>query len=299
MLEFSIHRKGVPKYRLVYNNKEVIKTSSLGFELALDKEHVDFKPDDDGMSMEITAKNPKKSLYDGFEVVDTELSEFDETWQPVWGEESNIRNRYNELKVNLVQAKTYRNMTIRFRLFNDGLGFRYEFPQQDDLIYFIIEEEHTEFAMTGNHTAFWIPGDYDTQEYDYTISRLSEISGKMKNAITYNISQTPFSKTGVQTALMMKTDDGLYINLHEAALVDFPCMHLNLDDSKMIFRAWLTPDAWGNKGSIQAPFKTPWRTISVSNDARDILASNILMNLNEARILEDTSWIRLIKYMGV
>ena len=228
-----------------------------------------------------------------------ETSTFDETWKPVWGEESQIRNHYNEMAVTLNQKAQERNMVIRFRLFDDGLGFRYEFPLQENLNYFVIKEEHTQFAMTGDHTAFWIPGDYDTQEYDYTESKLSEIRGLMKGAITPNSSQTPFSETGVQTALQMKTDDGLYINLHEAALVDYACMHLNLDDRNFIFESWLTPDAVGDKGYLQAPCTSPWRTVIVSDDARDILASRITLNLNEPCAYDDVSWIKPVKYVGV
>ena len=241
----------------------------------------------------------RSSLYDGFEVTGTTASTFDETWKPVWGEVKDIRNHYNELLVKLNQQNTGRQMNIRFRLYDDGLGFRYEFPQQKNLIYFVIQEEKTQFAMAGDHTAYWIPGDYDTQEYDYTTSRLSEIRKLMPEAITPNSSQTPFSPTGVQTALMMKTDDGLYINLHEAALVDYSCMHLDLDDENMIFESHLTPDAKGDKGYMQAPANTPWRTVIVSDDARKILASHLTLNLNEPCKLEDTSWIKPIKYIGV
>ena len=235
---------------LYYKGKAVIKPSKLGLELK----------DDPG-------------LMSGFTIEKSETSTFDETWQPVWGEEKEIRNHYNELAVTLDQKAQERDILIRFRLFDDGLGFRYEFPLQKNLNYFVIKEEHTQFAMTGDHKAFWIPGDYDTQEYDYTESKLSEIRGLMKGAITPNSSQTPFSPTGVQTSLQMKSDDGLYINLHEAALVDYSCMHLNLDDKNFIFESWLTPDAQGNKGYLQAPCVSPWRTVIVSDDARDILAS--------------------------
>ena len=238
-------------------------------------------------------------MFDGFSVSDTQTSTFDETWHPVWGETKDIRNHYNELAVTLDQKSTDRHIIIRFRLFDDGLGFRYEFPQQKNLVYFTIKEEKTQFAMTGDHTAFWIPGDYDTQEYDYTKSKLSQIRGLMKEAYTQNSSQTAFSQTGVQTALMMKTDDGLYINLHEAALIDYSLMNLNLDDKNMIFESWLTPDAQGNKGHLQAPCTSPWRTVIVSDDARDILASNITLNLNEPCKLTDTSWIKPVKYIGV
>ncbi|MBR4047748.1 MAG: glycoside hydrolase family 97 protein [Bacteroides sp.] len=275
-LLFSLSEKGEPVYEVFYKDKRVLNPSKLGIEL-------------------VDAPN----LLDGFTLSDAQRNSFDETWQPVWGEEKEIRNQYNELAVTLNQPAQKRNMVIRFRLFDNGVGFRYEFPLSDNLNYFTIKEEHTQFAMTGDHKAFWIPGDYDTQEYDYVESRLSEIRGLMKEAITPNSSQTPFSDTGVQTSLQMKTDDGLYINLHEAALVDYSCMHLNLDDEKMVFQSWLTPDALGNKGYMQAPCNTPWRTIIVSDDARDILASRITLNLNEPCAYDDTSWIKPVKYVGV
>lgn len=275
-LLFSLSEKGEPVYELFYKDKRVLNPSKLGIEL-------------------VDAPN----LLDGFTLSDAQRSSFDETWQPVWGEEKEIRNQYNELAVTLNQPAQKRDMVIRFRLFDNGVGFRYEFPLSENLNYFTIKEEHTQFAMTGDHKAFWIPGDYDTQEYDYVESRLSEIRGLMKEAITPNSSQTPFSDTGVQTSLQMKTDDGLYINLHEAALVDYSCMHLNLDDEKMVFQSWLTPDALGNKGYMQAPCNTPWRTIIVSDDARDILASRITLNLNEPCAYGDTSWIKPVKYVGV
>ena len=275
-LKFSVNNQGEPIYELYYKGKAVIKPSKLGLELK----------DDPG-------------LMSGFTIEKSETSTFDENWQPVWGEEKEIRNHYNELAVTLDQKAQERDILIRFRLFDDGLGFRYEFPLQKNLNYFVIKEEHTQFAMTGDHKAFWIPGDYDTQEYDYTESKLSEIRGLMKGAITPNSSQTPFSPTGVQTSLQMKSDDGLYINLHEAALVDYSCMHLNLDDKNFIFESWLTPDAQGNKGYLQAPCVSPWRTVIVSDDARDILASRITLNLNEPCALEDVSWIKPVKYVGV
>jgi len=276
-LSFSLQTDGTPTYSLSYKNKVVIKPSKLGFELAQDS----------------------LSLLNGFEQTDAKNSSFDETWQPVWGEVASIRNNYNELAVTLNQIKTNRQIIIRFRLFNDGLGFRYEFPQQKNLIYFTIKEEKTQFAMTGNHTAFWIPGDYDTQEYDYTTSKLSEIRGLFKGAVTGNASQTSFSKTGVQTSLMLKTEEGLYMNLHEAALINYAAMHLNLDDKNMIFESWLTPNANGDKGNMQAPCTTPWRTIMVSDDARDILASKMTLNLNEPSKIADPSWIKPVKYVGV
>lgn len=296
VMRFSIQDGGIPAYQLDYKGKAVIKPSKLGLELTGSTTKVEF-----GAEMDIKSENkdPKTSLYDNFELAGTETAAFDETWQPVWGETKDIRNHYNELAVTLNQKGTDRQMVVRFRLFNEGLGFRYEFPQQKNLIYFVIKEERTQFAMTGDHTAYWIPGDYDTQEYDFTTSRLSEIRGLMKGAITPNASQTPFSPTGVQTALQMKTDDGIYINLHEAALINYACMHLNLDDRNFVFESWLTPDAGGTKGHMQAPCNTPWRTIIVSDDARDILASNITLNLNEPCKIKDTSWIKPVKYVGV
>lgn len=275
-LVFTVNGQGEPVYELYYKEKVVIKPSKLGLELK----------DDPG-------------LMAGFTLGEVKNSTFDETWQPVWGEEKEIRNHYNEMAVTLNQKAQERNIVIRFRLFDDGLGFRYEFPLQKNLNYFVIKEEHTQFAMAGDHTAFWIPGDYDTQEYDYTESKLTEIRGLMEGAITPNSSQTPFSPTGVQTALQMKTADGLYINLHEAALVDYSCMHLNLDDKNLVFESWLTPDAQGNKGYLQAPCTSPWRTVIVSDDARDILASRITLNLNEPCAYEDVSWIKPVKYVGV
>lgn len=275
-LNFSVNSQGEPVYELFYKGKAVIKPSKLGLELKNDP-----------------------GLMNGFTLADTQTSTFYETWEPVWGEVKQIRNHYNEMAVTLDQKAQDRNIIIRFRLFDDGLGFRYEFPLQKNLNYFVIKEERTQFAMTGDHKAFWIPGDYDTQEYDFTESKLSEIRGLMKSAITGNASQTQFSPTGVQTSLQMKTADGLYINLHEAALVDYSCMHLNLDDKNLIFESWLTPDAVGDKGYMQAPCKSPWRTVIVSDDARDILASKLTLNLNEPCAYEDVSWIKPVKYVGV
>ena len=298
IMNFSLNQEGAPVYELTYKNKAVIKPSTLGLELkkedANKKTTFDWKERTDKDQLDA-----KTNLMTGFTIKDTETSTFDETWKPVWGEESEIRNHYNELAVTLEQPENDRHIIIRFRLFNDGLGFRYEFPQQKNLNYFVIKEEHSQFAMAGDHTAFWIPGDYDTQEYDYTTSRLSEIRGKMKDAITPNSSQYVFSPTGVQTALIMKTDDGLYINLHEAALIEYSCMHLNLDDKNMIFESWLTPDARGDKGYMQTPCVSPWRTIIASDDARNILASRMTLNLNEPCKIEDTSWIHPVKYVGV
>ena len=276
-MSFSLLKDGTPTYELSYKNKPIIKSSKLGFEL----------------------KNDKNSLLNGFVLTNSKTATFDETWKPVWGEVAQIRNHYNELAVTLNQKSTDRILVIRFRLFDDGLGFRYEFPEQKNLVYFVIKEEKTQFAMTGNHTANWISGDYDTQEYDYTTSKLSEIRGLSGKARSENASQTWFSDTGVQTALMMKTADGIYINLHEAALINYSLMNLNLDDKNMIFESWLTPDAKGDKGHIQSPSNSPWRTIIVSDDAREILSSKMTLNLNDPCKIEDTSWIKPVKYVGV
>lgn len=274
---FALENDGTPTYQLFMKNKEIIKKSKLGLELQKDK----------------------KSLLNDFKLVNEVRNTFDETWKTVWGEETEIRNHYNELALTLKQNETERQVIIRFRLFNDGLGFRYEFPEQKNLTYFVVKEERTEFAMTGDHTAFWIPGDYDTQEYDFTESKLTEIRGLFKKAVTDNASQKQFSDTGVQTSLMLKTADGIYINIHEAALINYSCMHLNLDDKNLVFQSHLTPDAKGNKGYLQAPSVSPWRTIIASSDARAILASRMTLNLNEPCKIEDTSWIKPVKYIGV
>jgi hypothetical protein len=284
-LTFSLTGNGVPTYEMTYKGKAVIKPSHLGLELAKDKH---------------ASKGLQETdLMDGFKVSDVKQSSFDETWTPVWGETKTIRNNYNEMAVTLNQPSSNRNILIRFRVYDYGMGLRYEFPQQKDLNYFIIKEEHTQFAMTGDHTAYWIPGDYDTQEYETVVSKMSEIRGLMKKAITGNSSQTTFSPTGVQTSLQLKTKDGLYLNIHEAACVDYPAMHLNLDDKNMVFESWLTPDATGMKGYIQTPFNTPWRTVLVSDDARDMLSCKLTLNLNEPCKLTDTSWIHPVKYCGV
>ena len=276
VLSFSLKADGTPTYKMTYKGKPVINESTLGFTLKKDE-----------------------PLTNHFKVVSDSKSTFKETWKPVWGEEKEIFNHYNELLVQLKQDKTNRLMNIRFRVYNEGVGFRYEFPTQKELTYFVIAEENTQFAMTGDHTAWWIPGDYDTQEYDYNESKLSEIRGLMKQSMTDNVSQYVFSPTGVQTALMMKTKDGLYINLHEAALVDYALMNLNLDDKNFIFQSWLTPDAKGDKGYLYTPTKSPWRTVMVSDDARNILASRLILNLNDPCALADTSWIKPVKYIGV
>lgn len=270
-------KAGVPYYSLNNKNKAVVKPSSLGLELF----------------------NDELGLTSGFTLSKSETATFDETWKPVWGEYKQIRNHYNELAITLNQEKVSRHIIIRFRLFNDGLGFRYEFPEQPNLNYMVVKEERTQFAMTGDHKAFWIPGDFDTQEYDYTESKLSEIRGLMKSAITPNASQTTFSPTGVQTSLMMKSADGLYINIHEAALIDYSCMNLELDDKNFVFQSFLTPDVQGKKGYLLAPCTSPWRTVIVSDKATDILQSTLTLNLNEPCKIEDTSWIKPVKYIGV
>ena len=314
VLTFNLD-KGRPAYSVSYKGKAVVRPSHLGLELAKDK-HASKGMDE-------------TDLMDGFTLKDEQTSTFDETWQPVWGENRNIRNHYNEYAAVLQQQAAQREMIIRFRVYDDGIGFRYEFPQQKNLNYFLIKEERSEFAMDGNHTAWWLPGDYDTQEQETQESRLSEIRGRMQKAVNWgNSSVAVFSPTGVQTSLQMKTDNGLYINLHEAACADYATMHLELVDDQtrslttqlqgssnvytpnpapskyplpaaMTFVSHLTPDATGLKGAMQTPCTTPWRTVMVSDDARDMLSSNLILNLNEPCKLDDTSWIHPTKYCGV
>ena len=275
-LSFTL-RDSKPYYSVSFRGKPVIKPSRLGYEL-----------------------HNAESLLEGFTQTGEKISTFDETWTPVWGENKTIRNHYKELLVGLIQGKTGRVMNLRFRVYDEGVGLRYEFPQEGSkLNYFVVKEECTEFALTGDHIAWWIPGDYDTQEYEYSRSRLSEIRPLFKKKVTDNASQTSFSETGVQTSLQLKTDDGLYINLHEAALVNYPAMHLNLDDKNMVFRSWLTPDAQGIKGYLQTPCQSPWRTIMITDDARKVLSSHLILNLNEPCKIKDTSWIHPTKYVGV
>ncbi len=285
-LTFSLTGNGVPTYELTFKDKSVIKPSRLGLELAKDRH--------------ASREMKETDLMDGFKITDTKTSAFDETWKPVWGETATIRNQYNELEVDLNQPATHRNIIIRFRVYDDGMGLRYEFPQQEALNYFLIKEEHTQFAMAGDHTAWWLPGDYDTQEQETQESKLSEIRGRFHDAVNWsNSSVAVFSPTGVQTALQMKTANGLYINIHEAACIDYATMHLNLDDKNFVFESWLTPDATGLKGCMQTPCQTPWRTVIVSDDARDMLSSNLILNLNEPCKIEDTGWIHPTKYCGV
>jgi len=276
-LQFGLNRQGEPVYELKLDGESIIKPSKLGFEI----------------------KN-QEPLTKGFELKNVKRDTFDEIWTPVWGEEDSIRNNYNELLAELVQPSTGRELNIRFRVYNEGMGLRYEFPRQSNgKDYFIITDEKTEFAMPGDMTAYWIPGDYDTQEYDYSVTRLSGIREKYRNSFTGNVSQSPFSETGVQTSLQLKTDDGKYINIHEAALVNYPAMHLNLNDTTFVFTSHLTPDQRGDKAHIQAPFNTPWRTVMAVDDARKILASRLIYNLNEPSEIKDTSWIKPMKFNGV
>ena len=285
-LKFSLADGGKPTYEMTYKQKAVVKPSLLGLELAKDKHASKGKEETD--------------LMEGFEIKDVATSSFDETWTPVWGETRTIRNNYNEMAVTLNQLSSKRNIIIRFRVYDYGMGLRYEFPQQKELNYFLIKEEHTQFAMAGDHTAWWLPGDYDTQEQETQETKLSGIWARFNEAVNWNNSSVAvFSPTGVQTALQMKTDDGLYINIHEAACIDYATMHLNLDDKNMVFESWLTPDATGLKGCMQTPCQSPWRTVLVSDDARDMLSCKLTLNLNEPCKIEDTSWIHPTKYCGV
>lgn len=298
-MKFSMSGNGEPTYQLTFKGKDIILPSTLGYEFALPNTAP--STFDNFTTAELTDEQKAlANMHSGFSVVKTETASFDETWKPIWGEESEIRNHYNELFVKLEQKSSNRLLNIRFRLFDTGLGFRYEFPEQKNITYFVLKEELSQFAMAGNHKAIWLPGDYDTQEYDFTTSKLSEIRGLMNTAITGNSSQTTFSQTGVQTSLMMKSDDGLYINLHEAALINYACMHLDLDDENMIFTSHLTPDAQGNKGHLQTPCTSPWRTVIAGENAADILASRITLNLNEPCAIEDAEeWVKPVKYIGV
>ena len=334
VLSFSVDQQGRPLYSMTYKGKAVVNPSHLGLELAKDKH---------------ASKGLKETdLMDGFQIKGEATSEFDETWQPVWGETRDIRNHYNEYVATLSQPSSQREIIIRFRVYDDGIGFRYEFPQQKELNYFLIQEERSEFAMAGDHTAWWLPGDYDTQEQETQETKLSEIRSRMQEAVNWgNSSVAVFSPTGVQTSLQMKSQDGLYINIHEAACADYATMHLELIDAEttalttqlgggsnaytpnpkpspyysnlkpqtsarperalssernlkpFTFVSHLTPDATGLKGAMQTPCQTPWRTVMVSDDARDMLSSNLILNLNEPCALDDVSWIHPTKYCGV
>ncbi len=297
-MTFHLTEAGTPQYALSYGDQKVILPSNLGFEFrgVLKAQKLVYNADG---TISKEDRQPDYQFYEGFAVESVETAAFDETWEPVWGEEAHIRNNYNELLVNLVQTDSEKKMSVRFRLYDDGLGFRYEFPYQKNLSYFVIKEELTQFAMAGDHTAWWLPGDYDTQEYNFTECKLSEISSKMQDAICGNDSQTPYSVNGVQTSLQMRTDSGLYINIHEAALLDYPCMHLELDPETMTFVSHLTPDAQGWKGRMQTPCNTPWRTVQVAPSATAQLASRMILNLNEPCAFENTDWIKPVKYIGV
>ena len=274
-LTVGLTPEGTPVYSLSLEGEDVIKPSRLGYKLI-----------------------GQNDLDKGFEVKEISKDSFDETWEPVWGEEAVIRNHYNELLVALEREDGVA-MNLRFRLYDDGLGFRYEFPMKNKLTYFKVADELTEFALTGNHTAWWIPGDFDTQEYNYHESKLSDIRALNSVDRPYNASQTVASPMSVQTALQMKTDDGLYINIHEARVLDYPTTSLELDDKNFVFTTLLTPDAQGVKGRLQAPCVSPWRTVQVCKKATDVLASRLILNLNDPCVLEDVSWIHPTKYMGV
>lgn len=297
-LQFDLSDQGTPTYSLSFKGRPVIRDSRLGFEIRGDLNVSQIEIDSLGRILKRDA-HPCFSLHDRFEKIDEHRGSFDETWRPVWGEEEQIRNHYNEWTVDLRQKESGQEMSIRFRLYDDGLGFRYEFPAQKGFEYFIIREELTQFAMAEDYTAFWIPGDYDTQEYEYTVSRISQIPERLPAALTQNPHHTPFSVNAVQTSLQMRSDDGLYVNIHEAALVDYPCMHLEINPQTQTFTASLTPDAMGWKGTMQTPRHTPWRTVQVADNACGILASRLILNLNDPCAYDDVSWIHPIKYVGV
>ena len=296
-MTFALSEDGIPSYSLDSKGKHVILDSRLGFllrgDLNVSEIHVH------GSDITKSDKHPQIDFYKDFEISDVKTGGEDYTWAPVWGEEDSIRCHYNELAVSLSHKPTGRGMTIRFRLFNDGLGFRYEFGPMAWPEYFVINDELTEFAMAGDYTAFWIPGDFDTQEYEYTRSRISEIPSLLPSRLLPNPYHYPYSVNAVQTSLQMKSDDGIYVNLHEAALLDYACMNLEIDPNTLTFKASLTPDATGGKGTIQTPGKSPWRTIQVTDDACRQLESRLVLNLNEPCAIEDVSWIHPVKYIGV
>lgn len=274
---FFLSPAGEPCYTLSLENTPVITTSQLGMVL-----------------------KDQAGLTDRFEIVQTETTQKDETWEPVWGETRSIRNYYNEITVTLQrQEDQQRRMILRFRLYDEGLGFRYEFPAQPHLGYFTVSDEKTEFCLTGDHKAWWIPGDYDTNEYDYWATPLSGVDAFRGQSYGEIAVRTIIAANAVQTPLMMKSSDGLYINIFEAALVNYPAMNLLIEQSKFILTTQLVPDAYGNKAYLQTPEKTPWRTILVSRDARDILASKMILNLNEPCALTSTDWIKPQKYIGI
>ncbi|CDC64518.1 glycoside hydrolase 97 [Bacteroides sp. CAG:770] len=296
-MRFSMSDDGTPYYSLDYKGKHIILDSRLGFLLRGDLNVSEVKVQGD--KIDKVDKHPQIDFYRDFEVADVKTDSLDYTWTPVWGEEDSIRCHYNELTISLKHKPTGRDMAIRFRLFNDGLGFRYEFGPMAWPEYFIINDELTEFAMAEDYTAFWIPGDFDTQEYEYTRSRISEIPSLVADQLLPNPWHFPYSVNAVQTSLQMKSDDGVYVNLHEAALVDYSCMNLELEPGTLTFKASLVPDATGGKGTIQTPAKSPWRTIQVTDDACRQLESRLVLNLNEPCALDDVSWIHPVKYIGV
>ena len=273
-LEFSIV-DSVPQYQLNFAGKAVIRPSKLGLTLA-----------------------NAPSFTGGFALKDQQTATKNESWNPVMGEQKTIHNHFNELAITLLQPAHQRQILIRFRLYNDGLGFRYEFPQQKNLNYFVIKEEESQFALNGDQKSWWIAGDYDTEEYSYTTSQLSEIPALFDKSYDGNASQT-IIPMGLQTPLMLKSADGVYTNIHEAALIGYAAMNLELDPKNFTLKSHLTPDAQGNKGYIQTPFNTPWRTIVVSDKAENILASKLILNLNEPSSLASTDWIKPVKYVGV
>ena len=275
-LSVKLSNEGEIVYKLSFKDETIISESKLGIDLL-----------------------NQPGLIKDFEILESNISEFSEEWSPVLGEVETIINHYNQLYITLRQKETKRTIVLTFRLFNDGLGFRYEFPEQENLKYFVIKDELTEFNLTGNHKTFWIPGDYDSQEYVYTTSLLSEInSARGKNVDEIGVKTIP-GNNFVQTPLMMKTDGGLYINIHEAALLDYPVMHLSVDRQNFSLQSQLCPDMYGNKAYMQTPCKTPWRTIIVSDRAEDILSSKMILNLNEPTKFEDVSWIKPKKYVGI
>lgn len=296
-MKFSMSDDGTPYYSLDYKGKHIVLDSRLGFLLRGDLNVSEVKVQGD--KIDKVDKLPQIDFYRDFEVADVKSDSLDYTWAPVWGEEDSIRCHYNELTVSLKHKPTGRDMAIRFRLFNDGLGFRYEFCPMAWPEYFIINDELTEFAMAEDYTAFWIPGDFDTQEYEYTRSRISEIPSLVADQLLPNPWHFPYSVNAVQTSLQMKSDDGVYVNLHEAALVDYSCMNLELEPGTLTFKASLVPDATGGKGTIQTPAKSPWRTIQVTDNACRQLESRLVLNLNEPCALDDVSWIHPVKYIGV
>lgn len=287
-------QEGRPVYWLLHKGDTVIRPSHLGLTIRGEKGRTDFN--DFGTKERPTEE--VNGLLSGFVMTGSERFIHDSWWEPVWGEERRIHDSYHEMLITLTQPAKERYIQIQFRLYDDGLGFRYIFPQQKNLNYFVIEEEQTEFAMPGDITAYWIPGDYDTQEYEYTRSKLSEIRAIQENTNKANLSTTTFSTSGVQTPVLFKTNNGLWMNIHEAALVNYSCMHLNLEENH-VFRSHLTPDIDGTKGHIQTSATSPWRVIMVGETAKDILASRIVLNLNEPCKIEDTSWIKPMKYVGV